>query len=347
VKALMAAAALGMLAASCTTPSAGHLKQTGSPLASLPSTSTTSPSSTSPMAQHPRLFPEAVAFSDPTHGLLVGRLLDRSCFRRDDCRGAIGSTSDGGRTWTLQRRMPVAVTDVSVLAGTPYAWATVGSRIAETTDRGRTWSFLPKSRAKDPSFATPKLGLAVEGSFGGVDGLRVVRTSDGGVSWTPVGSPCRREVGFGEALSFPSPSTAWLLCTGQPGAGNQAKEVFFSTDAGTTWHLVAALGFGLPSLGTGLSSYGYPNGISFLADGEGWMTDDGRGYLYESNDGGSAWHVNHLAGPEITYVPSVSFVRDELGWALRWRGDRRAWILKTSDGGATWTVLRRWHLPGW
>jgi hypothetical protein len=217
-----------------------------------------------------RFSPQAVAFFDQMHGVLVGKMVDRRCLDRDNCHhGLIESTADGGTSWRVRERTTQAVVDVSALVGTGLAWATVGSRIAETTDRGSTWRYLPHGDALAPSFASPTLGLAASREE---LSMKLLRTTDGGRSWKRLLSPCQGEIGFGESVSFPAVSSAWLLCTGQGGAGNEAKAVFESADQGRSWRPIAVEAFGKKQVGHGLSGYGYTIGISFLADGRGWMT---------------------------------------------------------------------------
>lgn len=45
---------------------------------------------------------------------------------------------------------------------------------------------------------------------------------------------------YGPALaSFPEPIEGYLVCAGQPGTGQQLKELMVTHDAGKTWSLIS------------------------------------------------------------------------------------------------------------
>jgi photosystem II stability/assembly factor-like uncharacterized protein len=307
-----------------------------------PSTRQTEDSSPQPAAGL-AFFPSLVAFWDSDHGLLAGALVTSACARTlDRCDDAIEATSNGGKTWHRALTTSATLGGLTTLLDSDQGWATVGSRIAHTSDRGKTWRLLPRASVVNPSFATTSLGLGIAPPIGG-EHVMLARTADGGRSWTSFAAPCTRLVGFGGAVSFPSPGQAWLLCYGEGAAGQESKEIFTSRDQGTTWEPVAAEGYRLPSIGHGLPSYGYPNGLSFRSDGEGWMSYGGRGYLLASSDGGSTWRVNHAGTSDVNAIPSVSFVTDLHGYALRLWGDRRSVLLVTADAGDHWHRVQSWR----
>ena len=103
-----------------------------------------------------------------------------------------------------------------------------------------------------PSFATERDGWAISRG-------RLVATSDGGVVWRRLRSPCGRFVGPAPLISLVTPTHGWLLCLSQPGAGQQLKALYESRDGGGTWRLRASNLFGRPTRGN-LPSSGY--GIS-------------------------------------------------------------------------------------
>ncbi|PJJ59267.1 T9SS type A sorting domain-containing protein [Hymenobacter chitinivorans] len=112
-------------------------------------------------------------------------------------------TTDGGSTWTMVANTPQAVLGGSAgsneallstytLLGNSLWLSTSGNSILRTTDAGLTWSSTPSGISLTGlSFRDGLHGLA----FGNVAGSgydpvpgteRLLRTSDGGTSWTPV-----------------------------------------------------------------------------------------------------------------------------------------------------------------
>lgn len=300
------------------------------------SSATMSPTVVPKKSTHaPYFAPDAIAFFDPLHGIVGGQMVVGKCWGR--CHGVIEISGDGGHHWHVVARTPAYVTDISVLHGGSTAWATTSAGTLCSTDRGERWTLLPQRGLHDPSFATTTLGLAPGRVPPDSAVAPVRRTLDGGMTWRTVGSPCP---GATEVdLSFPSPAAAWVLCQSEPGAGNELKEVGRSTDGGRSWRVTAGTWFKgakIVSIGHGLGSYGYPNGITFLPDGHGWITVRGRGELLRTIDGGTMWRRGDLGEPEVSSVPSMSFIDDQEGWALLSYWGRRVWVEHTTDGGSHW-----------
>jgi photosystem II stability/assembly factor-like uncharacterized protein len=293
----------------------------------------------------PALLPNAIAFWDAAHGLLGTGF--QYC-TRGDCRGGtISLTEDGGRTSRVLVRTAGPVTWVSV-APSGFAWALVDhcsaargcapARLLRSTDGGRSWRPLPRV-VLSASFVDGVHGIALANRSCTASCSRstLLATTDGGRSWHPLRSPCR---GAEQGLSLVTRSRAWLLCVGQPGAGNQGKAIYGTEDGGRTWQRLLSLEIGGRSNG-GISSYGYALGISFAPNGAGLLWES-RGTLYLSLDGGRRWHPQEtVARPEIDFGSSASIVPGR-AYALLSRGNTIYRLVATTHGYQHWQTLRVW-----
>ena len=284
----------------------------------------------------PGFDPVGIAFSSPSDGVAVGG-------------GTIATTSDGGRTWTTRRRgrRPLAAVTIAP-AGTAYA--TIG-RCSETcpgaggllasTDGGRTWAVRSRQAVYRPSFATPADGWALAAE-GGTTGLAL--THDGGRRWAPLPDPCPRAVPV--AVAALTARSAELVCASGNAATNmESKAVLRTRDAGRSWRTLAvAAPPGAPPAGVGahgLPAVGVMPGMTMLPGGRGWLWAD-RGRLAATSDGVS-WHtVTRAFQPDVDVVRSVDFLDGRTGYALDWR-DGATRLLRSDDGGRTWTAVHAWR----
>lgn len=291
-------------------------------------------STTAPVDSGP--LPLSLAFWDERHGLLGAR----TCW---DCRGGtISTTDDGGRTWHVQRRTARRVSWVTTL-GDRQAWAIAGRNLLHSVDGGQSWRLVSRSRLLSAGFTGESVGWGVLESPQAAFESMLVRTADGGRTWQPSPVPCPRVVGGVMGVSFPTPTTGWLLCVGEPGAGQQQKAVLATIDGGRSWQAVSGAIVGNTSLGGGLGGYGYPLGIAFRPDGRGLLWE-GRGTLFVTHDGGRTWTPkDKVVGPEVDFGQSASLPRDRVFFVLLQRGSFR--LLRSQDGGRTWSVIHRWLRP--
>jgi len=287
--------------------------------------------------------PYAVAFWDSRHGLLGAGTCPGAIYGA--CRqGTIQLTSNGGRSLrvVLQTRRPVVELQT---AGPGGAIATTdGGGSFRTLDGGRSWK--PFRERFGASFATSRIGLGSR-SYLVHDhlALALLATSDGGRTWRRGASPCRQAVSFGALIDLVTPSLGWLVCLGQPGAGNEDKAVFRTTDGGRSWRAGASeVTYPRPNVHGGLESYGYPEGVAFAADGFGilWET---RGTLFVTRDAGSHWHAEpKVARPEIDFGRGAAAFAGGRGLVLLGRGGGLpARLVATNDAGRTWRLVHRWR----
>ncbi len=289
--------------------------------------------------------PNSIAFWDAEHGLVGSGITWRKT------GGAISLTNDGGKTFHVVLRTPGPVEWAST-AGSSDAWALVEHwvsgdnavfRLLHSRDRGKTWQ-KTSATVWNPSFATIKEGVAF--ALVKARGLLypsatgpLLKTGDGGLSWTRENIPCPRPVDFAPPhVSFPSPLRAWMVCVGQGGAGNEAKAIYASSDGARRWHRL--LNVPMTGVAGGLTGYGYPEGISFTPQGYGLLWES-RGSLFMTRDGGRHWKPLGIAEPEVDFGLSAVMLSRTRAFVLLSR-DGSYRLLATKDGGRSWSVVQRW-----
>ena len=160
-----------------------------------------------------------VSFADARTGWAVGHW------------GAIVKTTDGGETWTVQRSdLTVDQPLFSVYFKNTHEGWTVGlwSLMLHTTDGGATWSTVklpPPLGAKKADRNLYSIFADAKGSlFIACEQGRVLRSSDGGVTWTYA------ETGYsGSFWSGVALQDGTLLVGGLRGT------IYRSADGGSTW----------------------------------------------------------------------------------------------------------------
>jgi photosystem II stability/assembly factor-like uncharacterized protein len=284
--------------------------------------------------------PSAITFWDARHGLLAAR----ACRSPGSCgEETIERTRDGGRTFTVALRVRRHVLALQTARpGAAIAEMDRG-RALRTLDRGRTWHlFRLRFHA---SFATPTIGLGSSSTIAhGHLAVLLHATSDGGRTWRTRASPCPQAVANSALVDLVTPRLGWLVCLDEPGAGNQQKAVFRTTDGGRSWRAGAdTIFFPRRRVHGGISSYGYPNGIAFARDGFGILWE-GRGTLYVTRDGGRLWAAEpRVARPEIDFGRATAAFPGGRALVLLGRGGGPpSRLLASADHGRTWRTVHRW-----
>lgn len=261
--------------------------------------------------------------------------------------GTYALTTDGGASWnahvmagaeTLQFRDVDAFdaqTAYMLSAGTGEL-----SRIYKTTDGGSTWAlqFLnehPDGFLDCMAFWDERTGVAYGDA---VDGqLFVLRTEDGGRSWTrvpPEALPVAQEGegGFaasGTCAAVGSGGRGWIAT----GNGPQAR-VLLTRDLGQTWRAAESPIAGGPA--AGLTTIGFVgDDIGFAMGGVIGQDSVRVDNVARTTDGGETWQIagrTRMAGPIYggAWVPRVP------GPALFAVGPRGADY--SLDGGLTWLL---------
>jgi photosystem II stability/assembly factor-like uncharacterized protein len=234
-----------------------------------------------------------------------------------------------------------------------HGWMLVGKANAEgpaeivsvlrTTDGGKTWLNLATALPGDTTppghlpYGGQKTGIRfVNASNGWVTGTVFANglawlyvTHDGGSTWNQQTLPLPPNV---------SPSQLWI----QPPTFFSATDgllpirfsdsltnrdmaaVFYVThDGGTTWRSTTPVSAALSS-------------SDFLDMQQGWLTDGTS--LFVTGNGGQHW-AKLTPSANFTRITLLDFVSQTTGWAISHPGAGSSFLLKTTDGGQTWTQI--------
>ena len=263
-------------------------------------------------------------------------------------------TTDGGQTWqqsTIQAAFLRQITFIDsqhgwILSG----WGATGGAaeavtVFRTSDGGKTWSNV--SSAFPASTDTPPPGHL---PFGGrKSGIHFLNTSTGWITGTVVVNDLAwlyvshdgGSTWYQQSLSLPSGVPSAQLSLLSPTffsatdgilpvifsdlitARGIATDIYVTHDGGTTWKSTMALP---AAFGT----------IDFVDTQHGWVTDGT--VLYSTSDGGQHW-AKLSPGANFNQVTDLSFVSSTTGWAIVGQSSNSSFLLKTTDGGKTWTPI--------
>jgi photosystem II stability/assembly factor-like uncharacterized protein len=218
--------------------------------------------------------------------------------------------------------------------------------LLKTEDGGRTWT-QQSLDVDSVCFADETNGWAAGPSE---SGLSLFRTKDGGQNWTEtgVGPQGGDFVGYHATVRCAG-SDAWVLATGDGGAGHIAYAVFRTADGGPRADPVLQDAFTHPlGQGGGIPEASNPQpGPLAVVDGANarvvtWCPPCGGEGPYVSlertQDGGATWtdpmvvDTNHPGEPL-----GISFLDPGRGWILlRDHQTNSLMVLRTTDGGQTW-----------
>lgn len=278
--------------------------------------------------------PYAVAFADARCGwVLTGTQMDTNGNYPNGDANTILATTDGGATWKYQHsRTGIELSDIAC-AGSSHAWA-VGSDpsdsgsksiIIATRDGGTHWTKQYLTTAGNLALDAVAFTDADHGWAVGDNGL-ILATTDGGATWNRQASPTQDDL---EDVVCVDATHAWAL-----GAGNNGGEsILATTDGGTTWKVQDTWKMWIAGV----------NSMVFADTTHGWVVGGG-GVILATTDGGNSWKPQH-SGTKMN-LGAVAFADATHGLAVgnRFVGAdpfsntfKGSIILRTTDGGATWT----------
>jgi photosystem II stability/assembly factor-like uncharacterized protein len=178
-------------------------------------------------------------------------------------------------------------------------------------------------------------------------GDHVLRTSDGGTTWTDLTPP--EEVAASDDNKtatgyFQDAQTAWVLFSNTSGITPTKSIVWRTQDGGTTWQASQPLDL------TNLAEYYLPGNLQFIDGQSGWLlVHIGAGMnhdyilLYRSQDGGESWSLIQDPYNDTSSIMSCTktnmlFTDSSHGWLTGDCHGVAPWVLlyKSSDGGLTW-----------
>jgi photosystem II stability/assembly factor-like uncharacterized protein len=232
----------------------------------------------------------------------------------------VASAANG--VWSPQQSNTLAWLRAVHFVDESRGWA-AGSKgtVVSTADGGRTWLALKRpteDALRDVYFSDAENGwLVCERSMYALARMEeprsyLLKTSDGGKSWTRVEVAGREDAGVVlTRVVFADSRRGWAL--GEMGA------LYATQDAGATWarqrvptqHLLL--------------------GASFLDTSQGWLVGAGATIL-QTSDGGTQWRGASVVAEDATRLNAVSFIDARRGWAVGAHGT----VLSTANGGRTW-----------
>lgn len=286
--------------------------------------------------------PNSVVFWNAQDGLLGVGLCRTAKYQCG--HGAVELTTNGGRSYRVVASTGSPVTRVQTL-GSQDAIALAGAHAWRTLDRGRNWHRWdehPGGSAELAWDSWPTARTAYGTILDSRNRVSLLVTQNAGRTWRKRRGPCQAT---GAMIDFPTAREGWLVCMGEPGAGNEEKAVFRTRDAGRTWKAGAsAEGMNHPKERGGLPLLGYPTGIAFAPNGFGLLWES-RGTLYVTHDRGKKWTAKQrVAISDVDFGRGASAFANGTGFVLLGHGGGPgARLIETRNFGRTWHVVRRWN----
>jgi hypothetical protein len=217
------------------------------------------------------------------------------------CPLVLEQSVDGGASWTA-----VSATGLQTLTDGPLAAQRV--ELARIT---LSRAYVVVTVADEPA-----------------GGLAMLYTGDGGQSWATRPVPCAGPFTLGDEMAASGTDDLWFLCGSQASGGSQSKELYRSSDAGSTWILTAsATGLGTPApanpaantlpLGGYIApfSVGHKN-LAVLSPTTAWLYPT-TASLLKTENGGRSWTAvpDLVAAGFGTGAPgNVTFISATQGW---------------------------------
>lgn len=243
---------------------------------------------------------------------------DKGWVAGDD--GYLGTTVNGGRSWD---KYPLGTTETIneiYFRNDKNGYLVAGRKMFLTKDRGQTWQETRIFKQGDFKGLAPEficirfsdknrglvIGSLLNKNDEVVDAL-VMRTEDGGETWTRIIVPTKKELFH---LEVNGSSHAWIV--GDKGL------IMASIDGGLTWKV--------QNSGVLRAIFN----VDFRDDNEGFAVGGG-GTILRTTDGGSNWEK--VTAPVTETLKRVDFADDKNGWIVGHKGT----ILRSGDRGRTWT----------
>jgi photosystem II stability/assembly factor-like uncharacterized protein len=189
--------------------------------------------------------------------------------------GVLYATQDGGADWEVKATLGFTALGLRFASATTGVVIGADGKLHYTADGGHTWSMsvLPDgSVVGDVSFVDANTGWAADAYTAPAGGglQRVLKTTDGGKSWSAVlATDCPSVSDASAGIIFADAKRGWVL-----GGG-----VCATVDGGTTWHLQQVYGKDdLPPMPEDrvLPPYAWKRRAFFLDSYTGWL--GGRGW---------------------------------------------------------------------
>lgn len=275
-----------------------------------------------------------VSMGDELTACAVGAIKDPSS---GNSQPRVMCTRDGGQSWSKQGlegffNFPVAVYLVNGRVGYLASMGLKG-KLYRTDNGGQSWQELTLPSGVQTSFFD--VFFLDEQKGWAVGGQTLIFTTDGGAHWNAATLPTLGERRI-NGIYFTS-ATVGFAVGGVPGDDEAEPPVaahdgfiMKSTDGGATWQM----------LREGFSGELFR--VVFADANNGWACGGGTaGLILHTGDGGANWSEQTVpAGPygAADYVAGISFADNLHGFATGNIGEGTPMVLRTSDGGQSWSI---------
>lgn len=259
-----------------------------------------------------------ICMIDSLTGWLVGHGPDTS--------GYILKTTDGGNNWILRETSPHYLYDVC-FTDSLHGWI-IGEAeermpcmLRLTGDGGTTWSetFIPDVMVPYDVIFTDSMTGFIGGAYHNGSDLcsRVLKTSDGGVTWQVKLTSCSDPFCFYKSLEFTNDSVGWLVgeswIEGIHGAEAEYGFIMATTNGGETWNSI-------------FSDEIFPKAACPQSGQSGWAVGPSGLFMFTDNDGDD-WEI--MYPPPGEYLNDITFIDDDTGWAV----GRNGTVMYTLNNG--------------
>ena len=264
-----------------------------------------------------------IQFADAQNGWICGQA------------GVILNTRDGGKTWTEQKSNTEEYI-FAIAAVSPTHVFAVGdkSTLLETTDGGANWKVRKVAQStdgisedialavQDPLFYDIEFADALHGWIVGEFGT-IHATTDGGQTWTPQQESLLGE-GIVDILDLPTFFGVHFVNTQEGIAAGLEGKIARTKDGGRTW--------AFDTVDEKIAVEDPLYSPFLFPDGKAWVVGAG-GEVLTRDPYETAWKRAKLGMRLFTWLRGIDFFDQDNGWIVGGFGT----ILKTKDGGKTWT----------
>ncbi|HLZ56027.1 MAG TPA: hypothetical protein VKR06_03685 [Ktedonosporobacter sp.] len=232
----------------------------------------------------------------------IGWLLSRHQLSENAETAQILRSRDGGQSWTLVSAALPASTDLPGPGRLPFGGKKTGI-----------------------TFLNEQTGW-ITGSYSAPGYSFLYRTGDGGQTWNPQAlslAPPQAPAQLAIAAPHFFSATEGILPVTATHEGSTSLIFYATHDGGNSWQRSGPV-----AARASLSS--------FVDAGYGWASDGTR--LYTTSTEGQQWR-EMVTNPPLHNLSALDFVAPTTGWALGSTQTNSPSLLKTIDGGQTWTIL--------
>ncbi|MBT1688118.1 T9SS type A sorting domain-containing protein [Dawidia soli] len=264
--------------------------------------------------------PRFIHFFDRNVGIIAGETLDFELL--------VFKTNDGGKTWNrrLFSSELFSIVDGQFLTSS-IGYLSSSNGMIKSTDAGETWHMLtsPADPAKNQTISRQSFTSVTDGWVAGSGNL-LARTTDGGLTWTPVASGL--DAGGSSSSVYITGLKFFDATHGY--ISSMYGKLLYTDNAGATWQERTPEGVDF-SYAQDIAFMGTVADIVFITGGDGILT---------SSDGGIHWQKKLDPFIWESGLFDITFSNDNSGWAVGYSGA----LLQTTDGGASWNVA---NTPAW